>query len=212
MAAGYDLGEAGRAWTRRSLKAGGALSRIVLATVDIAAGDTTALGFSGQRDPEPGAVLRLEEGFGDPTRLSRAVANTELLAIIKQIAVLERGAVLIVEDDLRRAGDPALGRRANDATFQIGANIYHYLDPGSGTSAADLGGFLIRASSGYPLNAFVTPRDALMVTSPETVDTGICEAPVRCIINSVFDNEAYAVWQPHKAEARIDHGADARPA
>lgn len=173
------------------------MSAIVLASVNIEAGHTIAVGFTGPQPPGLGSNPRLAEGLGDPARLSRQAASEDLFRIIRQIAVAEPGVTLVAEDDLRRPGDPADRTPAPGAMVELNGNIYHYMDPGGDTSAADLGRFLASASSGYPLNAFVLPADFISLVRTQPATGGARGISPRCVINSVFDYESYAVWLPH---------------
>lgn len=96
---------------------------------------------------------------------------------------------LLVEDDMARKGDPHL---PVDAGF-IDDRVLRWTEIGSDPASAAR--FLRDASTGFPLNAFITLRpvedmDALKGSELDSLVESIC-ADVGGIIVSVFDGESF---------------------
>lgn len=128
--------------------------------------------------------------------LSQREADDAMSSVLAELAK-SGAACLVIEDALRRYGDPAVLASALDTAW-LGNRVIHWhpLDPSTTSSATNA---LRIGSSGYPLNAFVTTKTAAdlglfdnTAMDPPVIEK-ICETLVAVIV-SVFDAESFLIW------------------
>jgi hypothetical protein len=186
-------------WLLRSLAAGDGCSEAVVA-----------------RDPFTGgrfrAIASLSATSVDLSRggvIEASSADAVLTVILEELAAVAELCV-VVEDDLRKPGDPVLANRTVRSAY-LGDNVLHWSDLRVGVGAEATR--MIRLSaSGYPLNAFVVKgsardlglNDGLPVV--EGFETQVAEALTGVVV-SAFDTESFLVWDRSGDELRApDHG------
>jgi len=111
---------------------------------------------------------------------------------------------LLVEDDVRRKGDPWIGRIKPPSAF-IADRVLHWANPNTGignvVEVIHHGGF------GYPLNAFLVTKssaDLGLVDSeeaPEDLPRQVVSSLLGVVV-SAFDNESFLIWLPDSTNDR----------
>jgi hypothetical protein len=192
----HNLGEAGRAWTQECLASGRELSRGVLAAVNLAHGTTYLAGLSSESIPAL-AGHSLDQGIGNPSIISLDRSGESLFEFLKS-PELKGSPDIVVEDDLRIPGDPALRQKRIGSTHYFNQLPLHVGSLDSITSSASLVRFLESSASGYPLNSFILPQGQMediqtRLTAGNARDLG---RSLMAIVNAALDGEAYAVWLP----------------
>lgn len=184
----------GADWIRNSLAQGAGLATLMVQRLGKL---QAAWLLAPARSSEPGTVLD-DHGRGIRT------TDADLIAERLFAAFVEAGATtLVVEDDLARRGDPALG---SDVVF-IDDHVVRWADLRAGAAAAVR--LLRTGASGYPLNAFVCYPAAveLGLETGKTLDASRQAALVDsacAVIVSVYDAETYIVLMSSDLEPRVE--------
>jgi hypothetical protein len=181
-----DAGPAGMEWLRKSLAAGHVLAHAVLSKVDLDRGDAVVLVPTGkqQRDlPNLATGGVIQGGSAGP-------------ALERLLSKWNGRAVLLVEDDAARTGDPALRLERN--LFEVPPDrIVHWtqFDPSTAHQCLRAG------STGYPTNAFLLTAEVGQVRDTIAQDpdrlTDWIGRRLIAIIVAAFDAESWLVWLAH---------------
>lgn len=178
-----------RDWMRQSLEQGNALAAAVLARQRFDQGRFRTLVDErlAVRPPTAFATggVRTARGFDEA-----------FTSVLNEYAE-RRAACVVVEDDLVRAGDPALNRSNLQSAF-LGDRVVNWTDLGPGYCEDAI--YTIQAgSSGYPLNAFLTffSCEKLGLKKGHQLDSGVpnrvAESLVAVIV-AAYDAESYLMW------------------
>lgn len=167
-------------WVRRSLSQGGEASQVVAERLGAMAHAILLV--------SPARVSVELGELDDSGRGLPGAEADEVAARLFGLVAMRGSATLVIEDDMRRRGDPHGGR----AAF-VGNRLLHWQTLTEDGVAAVR--FLRTNSSGYPLNAFVVAG-----TSAELRFAPACEltghdlkrlaASTLVVVASVWDNEA----------------------
>jgi hypothetical protein len=108
---------------------------------------------------------------------------------------------LLVEDDVRRKGDPWISKIAPPSAF-IGERVLHWADSEMGidkvVEAIHRGGF------GYPLNVFLMTKSSAELglvdreDAPEELPQEVVSS-LLVVVVSAFDNESFLIWTPDRS-------------
>lgn len=177
-------------WVQNSLSQGAQLSGAVRSSVEWSRGTFYALVPVSWQQP-----ARLNFARGGVARTT--AASIALVTSLYDLAG-RTDACLIVEDDLRRADDPATSALPIPSA-SIDDRVFHWCDLSS-SSADEVSTTVRRGASGYPLNAFVVSRPCQGLGlhpggryGPELayeVASGLA-----AIIVSAFDGESFLLWR-----------------
>ena len=180
-----DLGRAGASWMCTSLQDGLTLSRT----------------FLNRRGRELDHALTIVPGGIEAEEVAGSLERAQLLPLAESDRHLTRilveegppSALLVVEDDLGRAGDPVLEQVENRVLY-VGEEVYHLFEV---VNDPTLIGTALCSGSGFPLNAFVFPS-----STPLPADHQLSTAALEGIVDSAafvvvmgFDAGGYVFWK-----------------
>jgi hypothetical protein len=172
------LGSAGEEYVARRLAIGNAFSRLVLRSSHTPAPSPVALVPAGT---DLQRALRLDEGG----LVRRELAIAELRSRLDR-SMSVAGAVFVVEDHVRRRGDPALARRRVPLAL-FGDEVYWW------TAEAAESPDVLRAAASHQLNCFVTIAGGLGESLSED-DFSQLERATTVVALNAYDDESFVLW------------------
>jgi hypothetical protein len=128
--------------------------------------------------------------------IEAATADVGLAGVLESL--VPAGALcVVIEDDLRRSGDPALERLPVGSAV-LGDQVLHWCDLPAVSSSLAVSA-IRRSASGYPLNAFIVTESAaaLGLAGGGSVSTDLPSRIVRAldgVIVAAFDAESFLLW------------------
>lgn len=178
------LGKRGLGLVLRSLKDGHVVSDAFLAGRNLTSGDAVAY-----LPAELPLATLWNHGFGAEV----AAASRE--QALRAIAAFGPDHFLVVEDESARLSDPWL--QGDTSHWAIGSQVLHY-GTLAGRDPASVRALIGRASSMYPLNAFVISRARLDLPTPRQASAEQLARAAEAVITAAFDAEILIVWIPHR--------------
>ncbi|MHB8263773.1 MAG: hypothetical protein ACYDGY_08500 [Acidimicrobiales bacterium] len=191
-----NLHDMGREWVRSCLGGGMTISRAVLQSTDIGAGNVYAAGVSCadiSEFPDTPYPVAPQYSIAHLGILSRDASLEALFEVMRWLEEQRGSLAFVVEDDLHRPTDPTVLTRADNII--VGESMYHHREFGDISTPHKLGMYLSDSSSDHPLNAFVM-RDTSRDTCAQALqaDPAKLAQHVEAIVNSIFDCEGYSIW------------------
>jgi hypothetical protein len=130
--------------------------------------------------------------------LDTKLADLGIAKALRQLCSDESAKYLLyVEDDLRRPGDPAISNGQAGLIF-LRDQVVHWCELAK-DNVSEVGTFLRKGSSGFPLNAFVAqfPMRYLRhegLSESELLAT-ITDSVVAVVV-AAYDAESFLIWHP----------------
>jgi len=191
-----SLGENGKMRLKTCLASGRVLSRHVLARTDIDAGTVLAAGFDVSENLSPSVLEEARADSGD----SRILSAAAIFDVLRRIDGDFESTFVVVENDIAKPDDPAILQRNIGSVIVFDGVVYHLKRLVELTTPESLSEYLGSSSSGYPLNALVVKsltRQQIASAFAKRRLGKIVEN-VETIINSIFDNDGFAIWVPNR--------------
>lgn len=184
---------AGSQWIRASLAAGQRLSESLLLRRFLDVGSAVLLGAASD------IAIAIQIDAAESIRhLTPNIHEDGRRILFELLFDVDQNGLLVVEDDVRRANDPALTQFTDDEICTFATNVYHVHAVNDLASPSALGEFLGKSSFGFPLNGFLIGG----LTSGSTrslVQSGdfmVIADHCRFTFHAIFDGDAIITWVP----------------
>ncbi|MHB1519278.1 MAG: hypothetical protein ACYCVN_15095 [Acidimicrobiales bacterium] len=121
---------------------------------------------------------------------------------------VDDNGLLIIEDDVRRRGDPGLTQFPAEQTAIDGNDVYHLHGIKGQATAAELETFVGKSAFGHPLNGFVV-RELSTASARSLIQSDdLAEVANHCCgtFHSIYDGDAIAAWIPQALNALLASG------
>lgn len=174
------MGDAGRAWLRRSLAAGKSLSQAVLDSGRVARAECFVI--------LPESLVRHGEVRLDVGGVITTSEADRMLGPVLRGLVRSEDDLMVIEDDLRKRNDRFVEEQPLRRLYE-GDDVFWLVNPSEG-SEEQLVRFVRTAASGFPSNGFLLNSEASVDQSIPGLSTAVYGGFV-----AAFDAESFLFWR-----------------